>query len=303
MRTWVLAALCIAFTGSVASAETAETLAREGEERARLGQLPEAIALFKQADALDPRASHACLIGLAYLRRERWAQAELYFGQCRERTPTSEALPDWLVLAERQLDDHLRAANFAAVDIRVEPHDLAAEVSVSSFAPDEQFGPRRIYLPYGRHVVTGTAPGHTRVQATISITDRSPRQVVLRYAGAEAASGSRSRVLPWTITAVGGSLVVAGALVHAFGVKPVRDSLVTAGNPEHPDPALYDRNSEVFDRRRQIAVGLYGVGAAAVLTGVVLRYTVYRDSPESSVPRVSAQLRDRGAVVGIEWQR
>ena len=49
------------------------------------------------------------------------------------------------------------SANVAAVDIRVEPAGTDVKLAVSSFAPDELFGPRTIHLPPGHHVLLATA--------------------------------------------------------------------------------------------------------------------------------------------------
>ncbi len=292
MRLGVLIIMLLAC--GIARGETAPDLVRAGEELARDGHYLEAVATFKRAEALAPAPTHACLIGLAYLRAERWSQAEVFFATCRERTPHLTELPSWLVLAERQLDEHLHVGQFAPVAIRVEPADDAV-VSISSFEADEMFSTRLVHLPAGRYVITATAPGRARVQTALSVSDAQPREVVLRF------SATRPSRIPWIVGGAGAALLVAGGIYDAAALAPVRATLVTAGDPAHPDPGLYDRNSATFDRRRDLTLALYGLGAAAVIAGVALHYTVFRDR-ESPV-QISGELHDHGAMVGIAWRR
>src|SRR5690242_5920614 len=50
-------------------AETPAELQAKGEQLAKDGRFSEAIDAFKAADRIERRASHACLIALAYTRR------------------------------------------------------------------------------------------------------------------------------------------------------------------------------------------------------------------------------------------
>ena len=199
--------------------------------------------------------------------------------------PRETPLPSWLVIAERELDDHLHAGRLVPVAIRIEPAD-GATFGVSSFAPDEVFSPRIVHLPVGRYVITATAPGRARVQTAIDVTAGKPREAVLRFGGAD-----RSRV-PWIVAGTGAALLIAGGIYHAAELAPVRATLAGAR-----DPVTYDRNSATFDRRREITLGLYAVGAAAAITGVVLHYTMFRDRRESPV-QVTGALADHGAIMG-----
>jgi hypothetical protein len=298
-----------------AHGETASELVTRGEQLAKEGRLSDAIDAFKQADRIEPKARHACLIALAYTRRELWPQAEIFLTLCHDRAGAGDPLPDWVPLADRQLAERLATAKVAEVEIRVEPGDLKAHVVVSSFAPDETFEPRTIHLNLGRHLITATADGREPVQETVQITDTSPRKVVIKFPAPKAARPDtevvpppqqphprqRSRVVPWTMIVTGLAIAAGGGAYHVLAFKPARDKLVDATDAT-PDPALYDRNSKDFDNKRNLTIALYGTGAAIALIGVVLRGTVYRTRPESSV-RVSSQLVDGGAVVGLEWQR
>src|SRR5438445_391861 len=113
---------CLLLLAQPARADDVDDLVAQGE------------ALAKQAEW--PRAKHACLIGLAYTRRELWAEAELFLSVCRQRAAGDDPAPDWLDEAQHTLADKLAAAGAAPVAISVEPPDAIALVSVSSFAPD-----------------------------------------------------------------------------------------------------------------------------------------------------------------------
>ncbi len=107
----------------------------KGEQQAKDGRFADAIDSFKAADRIQPRASHACLIALAYTRRELWSQAQLWLSTCHTRASASDPLPDWVPLAEKQIKERLETANVAEVTIEVKPAGAKAKFTVSSFAP------------------------------------------------------------------------------------------------------------------------------------------------------------------------
>src|SRR5690348_7144786 len=118
MRRWVpFVALLVA---SPARADDAESLTAQGEEQARNGEFTRAIELFKKADALAPSAKHACLIGLAYTRRELWSQAEIFLDRCKDRATAADPLPDWFAQATAQLAQKLAGVDVATVELRVD---------------------------------------------------------------------------------------------------------------------------------------------------------------------------------------
>src|SRR5688572_8864518 len=86
----------------LAAADDREELQAKGEQLAKDGRFVEAIDAFKAADLIQPRASHACLIALAYTRRELWPQAELFLSVCHHRAKGGDPLPEWVPLAEQQ---------------------------------------------------------------------------------------------------------------------------------------------------------------------------------------------------------
>jgi hypothetical protein len=272
-------------------------MVEHGETLARQGRYSEAIDAFKAADRAHPDASHACLIALAYTRRELWPQAEIFLDRCR----AARDVPDWVPTAEEQLRERLGTVNVAAVEIVVEP-DVHADLTVSSFAPDESFAPRTIHLPIGQHVVTARAPGYDQLQQTISVADKTPQRVVLHLhkTGEKPSMRHVPGKLPWYVLGAGG-VVTAGAIVfHATVYRSAYNELqaTQADVPSYPvAKARFDMLEPSFRTKQAIAWSLYGVGIATAITGVVMHYAHVGDT------EVLVEPRSGGGVVSLGWRR
>ena len=329
-----------------------DVLVAQGEALAKAGNFSAAIEKWKTADKFTPRAKHACLIGLAYTRREYWPQAEVFFARCRQTASASDSLPTWLDAAEKQLAEKLAIAPVAAVKLSVDPPSAAAQCIVSSFAPDEAFGPRVVHLGFGFHSVTVTAPGYISTTVTVDVQNKADQFITVSLkkldetsthdanqvplpVGATGtgisngtASGTpttssgvagtattinnngqlslgpdrfnpRASRVPLLVMGAGGTLVVIGGIVHATWFKTARDSLVEAN--ENKNQLQYSDWSGKFDTRRSVVIATYGVGLATVITGMVLKYTVFKGQ-EASVT-FGAKLRDGGGVVTLGWRQ
>lgn len=283
-----------------ARADGVDDLVARGEELAKQGEWTQAIIAFKAADVQHPRAKHACLIGLAYTRRELWPQAEVFFGRCRARISADDPAPAWLPDAERTLAEKLATSNAAAVTIVVTPSTTLALVSVSAFAPDETFSPRTIHLAPGTYTITVTAPEHVPSTTTLVI-DGTTHDVPVAIQLTPASSGARpapSRVsrIPTSLIAAGSAVVVLGFAHHVVLTRPAHDALRDASTN-----ADYEANLDRFTSRRRVTLALYGLGVVTAAAGVVLRYTVFRRT-ESPV-QITAAPASGGAIVSIGWQR
>lgn len=287
--------------GGAAHADDSEALQAKGEQLAKDGRFGEAIDAFKAADKIQPRASHACLIALAYTRRELWPQAELYLSICHERAKAGDPLPDWVGLADQQIRERLAAANVVEVAIDVKPAN--AQVTVSSFAPDEVFAPRTIHLPLGTHVIFAKADGYEPAQTTLAITTKSPQHIEIELKPiASTPAPDVAEPLPTTtekrgkpLIIAGGAAIGAGVLAHLWmGYEHGKLQDAHDGN----DPALYSDHSGRYDTARIATIGLYGAGAVCLGIGLYLRST----SPEA--PAIAAvPLAEGGALVSIGWAR
>jgi hypothetical protein len=305
----VVAGLC-SILPAIASADSAEDYRTRGEQLAKDGRFTEAIDAFKAAERVEPRARHACLIALAYTRRELWPQAEIWLDQCESRATPADPLPEWVPLAKQQLAERLASVSVAPVEIKVEPANVDVKLAVSSFAPDELFTPRTIHLPPGRHVIIATAKGYNDAQKTVEVSDKTPQTVTITMlplgdktiitpppgrGDVEPAHASPSKV-PLVLMGAGGALVLVGGAMHVFWFKPARDDLANAKTK-----ADYDTIDETqkFEKRRNVTIGVYAVGAATLLTGVILKYTVFKDK-ESPVA-LSVLPQDGGGMVSVGW--
>ncbi len=301
--------LAWASTTAAQAPESGESLRARGEQLAKERRYSEAIDAFKAAEKLEPRARHACLIGLAYLRRELWPQAEIFLEQCEARATTADPVPEWMSTAKQQLQERLAAVNVAAVTILVEPAGAPARIAVSSFAPDELFEPRTIHLPPGRHVLVATAPGYGDAETAVEVADRSPRTVTLTLTAGTSATDKPlgvETVLPMTpeppskvplvLMTGGAGLLVTGALVHLLAFKPARDDLASAMTLE-----AYREREGAFSTWRAASIGLYAGGAVAIGIGIALRYTVFAN--DDHAPQVTLVPGDGGGVVSVGWSR
>ncbi|CAN5919161.1 hypothetical protein BH11MYX2_BH11MYX2_38580 [soil metagenome] len=109
------------------TAQTApDPLVAEGQQLAASGEYSRAIAKFKEADVQKPTAEKACLIALAYTRRELWSQAELFFARCAARVGTDDSLPTWANDAKQVLQQKLAATDAAEVTFVFDPAPLDA---------------------------------------------------------------------------------------------------------------------------------------------------------------------------------
>jgi hypothetical protein len=244
---------------------------------------------------------------------------------CRERADKRDPLPDWFTLAEKELRTKLARAKTATITIRIQPETPNAKISISSFAPDEVFAPRPIHLPRGAHVLKVIVDDVEVASREVAVIDDTAQEITFDLdakpeppptpkpvvepppiitpptpAPAPApreVSRQPSRTVPWAFAITGAALLVGGGAYHVFAFAPTRDDLAAAA--KNPDPAPYAQLEPEFETRRRTTLVLYGAGAAMLVTGLVLRATVYR----SSSVQIGAAPTAGGAVVSVELRR
>ena len=309
LSTVVCGGLCICLS-SAAVAESPAELQAKGEDLAKQGRFTEAIDAFKAADKIEPSATHACLIALAYTRRELWPQAEIWLAQCQVRATAKDPLPEWAPAEQDQINQRLAAANVAPVEIKVEPVDAGAKLTVSSFAPDEQFSPRTIHLPPGLHTIRATAPGYEPAEKQIEIKDKGAQVVVLTLHkpgdGTPLPAGPAKVVhsnVPLYVMGAGAAIGVVGVGLHLFYYKPKLDTLTKySKDGSMPDSGMYQNALGPWQDARNLTIGVYVGAAVTIGVGVVLKYTAFKDHEESA-PAVGFAPVPGGGMVSLGFSR
>jgi hypothetical protein len=109
--------------------------------------------------------------------------------------------------------------------------------------------------------------------------------------------GKAKSKVPLVLMATGGSLVMVGAGLHLFWYKPARDDLA-----ETTDRGMYDgKLTDKWSRSRNITIGVYALGGATLLTGLILNFTVFKR--EESAPQVSVTPTTGGGMLSVGWSR
>jgi tetratricopeptide (TPR) repeat protein len=282
---------------SLARADDSAALIARGEELAKSGEFTRAIQLFKQADALQPSAANACRIGLAYTRRELWSQAEIFFTRCKLRASASDPTPDWLPDAEQTLAGKLDGVDAAVIDVRVDPKS-GAQVTVSSFPPDEHFEPREIHLTPGTYTISASAVGRLPAHTTIEVVPKTRQIVTLVLVEPPPPPPppptGKQQAGTWLLYGAAGALAI-GLASHGLALQ--EKGTLQAAHDAH-DPVTWDRSADRFETYRDVAIGAYAVAAGALVTGLLLR----RDHGERA-PIVRASASPQGVAIGIEWRR
>ncbi|MGE0401666.1 MAG: PEGA domain-containing protein [Kofleriaceae bacterium] len=297
---WSAGLVAVVITAATASAQpaTAVDLRTEGEDLARRGQYAEAIEKFKAADRLEPHVQHACMIGLAYLRRGVWAQAELFLARCKQRAVAGGDLPEWFEEVSGQLAEGLRAAKVSTVTFVIKPASLAATMRVSGFAPDETFDPQTLHLPAGDHAITVEAQGHAPITKSVTLTGEHdttelvfdftapvepPRPPLLERVTERSPWGKRMLI-------AGGAATGAAIVLHAFAYRQ-KGKLEDARTD-----AEYADHETAFDALRGATLGTYAFATISLGVGLYLQLK----EPET---RVVVSVTPDSAFFGIGWRR
>jgi hypothetical protein len=297
----VLAVVLVTASSVAVAGPSAQDLQAQGEQLAKDGRYSEAIDAFKAADKQQPTASHACLIALAYTRRELWPQAEIFLARCHERATPADPLPDWVPVAEQQIAERLATANAAPVTIEVVPAQTAVQLTVSSFAPDETFSPRTIHLPPGHYVILATAPDMPVARKDVVVETKDPQTVTFDLRAATPPIAPRVNALahdavgrphhsPWKRRLLVGGAVLAGGGLVTYGWMGYEWSQLRT-----QDSAQWDAHDGNYSLARGLTIGLWAAGGAAIVTSLFL--------PGSYERQVAVAPLPGGGMVSVGWSR
>jgi hypothetical protein len=158
--------------------ERADALVREAAACGAANDWDCAIAAFRKAEAVYPRATHDCNIGLAFMRSARPHLAWLYLGRCQGRT--TDALPPWVDAMRRDALAAMRSGGFAPIEVTTTPP--VASVTVDTL-PDERLTPTggtlSLWLPQGVHTLRVSAPGHLDEVREVTVAGQETSRVVI----------------------------------------------------------------------------------------------------------------------------
>ncbi|MFT3692788.1 MAG: hypothetical protein QM831_06590 [Kofleriaceae bacterium] len=264
---------------------TAAELQKTGEDLAKNGRYTEAIDAFKAADKKEVRASHACLIALAYARKNEWTPAEIWDAVCHARASKTDPLPEWQGALEQQITQSV--GTLTPVTFLAEPE--AAKVALDEY-PDSPFGSVTIHLAAGTHAVTTSAPGFVDDHRSIEVKAATPQQVSVKLTAAPTTAPAEET------TTFNKKLVLAGGIVAGLGFvsyglmsyeyHQLDQNKGFNGTPEH-----------VYDVTRISTIGLWAVGGGMIITGLLMRHS-------ETAPAVAiTPLQAGGAMVSVGWQR
>jgi hypothetical protein len=290
VKRYLLVAASICASAQLALADEADELVDKGQELGKQGEWSLAIAAFKRAEVLKPRAVNACLLGLAYTRRELWAQAELFFARCHARAKAGDEAPEWVADAEATLASKLAAAGIPLITIKVTP-PAEATISVSGFEPDEILQPGAHHLSPGRYSIEVAAPGYFTQTRDVVVVVGQPQQVAFEMHPVLIHNDARDTRMPWYVIGSGAALLAAGTIVDLAKVQPLRDEIAKSQYE-------LDLHGDDFRRWRAITIGLWGAGAVAVGVGAWLELH-RRELPVM----ITASSTQGGASVGVEWHQ
>jgi hypothetical protein len=92
----------------------------------------------------------------------------------------------------------------------------------------------------------------------------------------------------------GGGIGLVGGALHLFYYKPARDNLASTTVAQCP-------NCESdWSTARSVTIAVYGLAAATVVTGLVLKLTVYKDR---DAPTVGIVPTNGGGMLAVGWSR
>lgn len=296
---FVLVALGSASAQADKNSTDARTLATEAIEISKTAggeeaKVQQAIALFKQAYALDSNAAYRCSVGIGYQEIQKLARAHLYFSLCILETdegPRKDRLIENLAVLEADL----KAAGFVQVTLKSDP--VGASLSIPDLDLDIQFAAtRKVWLRPGEHLVRASLLDHIDkeqkiqvdsqpVTATISLEKQtSPATDVLttkpktsdqstgktpspatQLTEPEPTRTKESRLLPWTL--VGSSVAMGLGSVYFFTqALDARDAIKV----DMPRGKSYTDLRSKVRRNEAISYSMGGVAIAAALVGAYL---------------------------------
>jgi hypothetical protein len=145
----------------------ARTAVAAGLEARRQGHDQDAIVLFQQAYAVDPRASTAAQIAFALQALGQWMEAEVQLNRVR-------AMSDpWIVRHRVEIEDALQMVQAHLGSVFVSGQPQGAQVMIGGRLVGQLPLEQPIRVPVGTTTVTVSADGYYPVERSVLVTPNS----------------------------------------------------------------------------------------------------------------------------------
>lgn len=284
---WALAASSVAHAQGE-DTQAAQTLVNEAAQHFRAGEHEAALKALRTAAPLAERSQPTALptirfnIARCLEELERWEEA-------LEAYEAYNALPDQQHRKQRAWAamQALEKKVYGAVAVTCTPGGALARLVER--AEDVRPCPARFEkVKVGPHTVRVEHPGAppAEVEVTVEAGATATAQVALE---AEVAPPVLTPVTdgrvapppssPWPWVVIGSGVAVAGGgAVLTFLAMDARDEAEAV-----PPGTAQDDAVDLFEQRRTLSYVAYGVGGAAVVTGIVLLFVGGDDDPQASV--------------------
>jgi|GEM_PF-3025309 len=287
-------ALCLLLTATPAPEPSSEPrseadrLVEEGAALGQQGRWDEAIARFEAADALFPRAIHACNIGLVHARAGRPEKALLQLSACQSRA--TEPLPPWV--ERRMADTRAALVKGAYAPLELVAATPGVHLTIDHFSAMTFTPPITVWLPLGEYHLHAEALGRRPLDETLVIAAKKPQRRVLRLEPAAVVmpldpkdpvepdpvkppeihtetthteTRQLSRTPAWVTLGVGVGLLVTSAVFYGLAI----DATNEAEGFQEDRPEFKSANSR-FQTDRDLAYGFLAGGVVTTAVGVAL---------------------------------
>ena len=266
----------------------AESLFQQGLTAMERGEYARACGLLGESQRLDPGGGTLLNLALCQERAGKiataWARYHDALGIARRdaREDRITFASEHIRLLEPRLPRLAISMNepLAGARAKVDGVDLAA----SAWETPSPIDP-------GQHVLRVEAPGHAPWTTTVAVGEAETRRVTVpRLSPAAmmevtpAPPGRTQRILGWSLTGVGGSAVIAGAVLGALaiGAESTADASCP-GTGACSDPRGLDASSRA--RSFSTAATISAIGGAIVLAGGIVLLLTAPSSPAAAAAR------------------
>jgi len=287
---WLLASLVVISPARRAAAQTAdEALADEGYALREQGKDGEALAKFRQAEALRPLPRYLAQVALAEQALGRWTEA--YEHLKRAMSAEDDA---WINSRGEPLRAALATIEAELGQLEIQCNVSGATVRVSGREAGVTPLQEPLQVAAGSVAVEVAAPGYVSVTQVITVhrgalsraelalvpeantasSTRGAEAAVAALAAAAppASAHSRRHDLRWLYgVGTGAAIVLGGALTSVMSAKQVaqaNDACVDSDDVRICSDSDWDANHDQVQRLDRASYALFGTGAAVALASL-----------------------------------